>query len=302
MSKLMSNLDYVFQEVKTILRLNGISSLLSLVSLTLIFFVAILAMSSWQISTSLVQALESEAEISVYYDAARVESGDLDLSSLISKIESADGTLTTLPISAEDAYTQMSVILGQDAAVLNHFDENPFEPYLEVGIDLNKLSVVIDEIQGLDGVVYVRDNQTVLEKVASIAGVVSGIGIFVAIAVGLATLMVTSHIIREGVHSNREQIMTLKLLGAPNGFIYQPYVMGGVLLTTLAGLMAAGLFMWFVTVVSADLAEVITFLPPVNAGHMISLTLWGSVVTSFVLGLAASLLGLSMIRNHGMRV
>jgi len=302
MSKLLSNLGYVLQEVKTILRLNGISSLLSLVSLTLIFFVAILAMSSWKISTSLVQALEREAEISVYYDAARVESGDLDLSSLISKIESADGTLITLPISAEDAYTQMSVILGQDAVVLNHFDENPFEPYLEVGIDLNKLSEVIDEIQGLDGVVYVRDNQTVLEKVASIAGVVSGIGIFVAIAVGLATLMVTSHIIREGVHSNREQIMTLKLLGAPNGFIYQPYVMGGVLLTTMAGLLAAGLFMWFLTVVSTDLAEVITFLPPVNTDRMISVTLWGAVAASFVLGLAASLLGLSMIRNHGMRV
>lgn len=302
MSKLMSNLGYVFQEVKTILRLNGISSLLSLISLTLIFFVAILAMSSWQISTSLVQALENEAEISVYYDAARVESGDLDLSNLISEIESADGTLTTLPISADEAFTQMSGILGQDAAVLNHFDENPFEPYLEVGIDLNKLSEVIDEIKGLDGVAYVRDNQAVLEKVASIAGVVSGVGIFVALAVGLATLMVTSHIIREGVHSNREQIMTLKLLGAPNGFIYQPYVMGGVLLTTLAGLLAAGLFLWFVTVVSTDLAEVITFLPPVNTDRMISVTLWGAVAASFVLGLAASLLGLSMIRNHGMRV
>ena len=302
MSKLLSNLGYVFQEVKTILRLNGISSLLSLFSLTLIFFVAILAMSSWQISTSLVQALENEAEISVYYDAARVESGDLDLSNLISQIESADGTLSTLPISAEDAYTQMSGILGQDAAVLNHFDENPFEPYLEVGIDLNKLSEVIDEIKVLDGVTYVRDNQTVLEKVAAIAGVVSGIGIFVALAVGLATLIVTSHIIREGVHSNREQIMTLKLLGAPNGFIYQPYVMGGVLLTTLAGLLAAGLFLLFVRVVSADLAEVITFLPPVNVDGMISMTLWGAAAASFVLGLAASLLGLSMIRNHGMRV
>lgn len=302
MSKLLSNLGYVFQEVKTILRLNGISSLLSLLSLTLIFFVAVLAMSSWQISTSLVQALENEAEISVYYDAARVESGDLDLSNLISQIESADGTLSALPISAEDAYKQMSGILGQDAAVLNHFDENPFEPYLEVGIDLNKLSEVIDEIKAFDGVIYVRDNQTVLEKVAAIAGVVSGIGIFVALAVGLATLMVTSHIIREGVHSNREQIMTLKLLGAPNGFIYQPYVMGGVLLTTLAGVLAAGLFLWFVRVVSADLAEVITFLPPVNVSDLISMTLWGAAAASFVLGLAASLLGLSMIRNHGMRV
>ncbi len=302
MSKLLSNLGYVFQEVKTILRLNGISSLLSLLSLTLIFFVAVLAMSSWQISTSLVQALENEAEISVYYDAARVESGDLDLSNLISQIESADGTLSALPISAEDAYKQMSGILGQDAAVLNHFDENPFEPYLEVGIDLNKLSEVIDEIKVYDGVIYVRDNQTVLEKVAAIAGVVSGIGIFVALAVGLATLMVTSHIIREGVHSNREQIMTLKLLGAPNGFIYQPYVMGGVLLTTLAGVLAAGLFLWFVRVVSTDLAEVITFLPPVNVSDLISMTLWGAAAASFVLGLAASLLGLSMIRNHGMRV
>lgn len=302
MSKLLGNLGYVFQEVKTILRLNGISSLLSLLSLTLIFFVAILAMSSWQISTSLVRALEGEAEISVYYDTARVESGDLDLSNLISQIESADGTLTTLPISAEDAYTQMSSILGQDASVLNHFDENPFEPYLEVGIDLNKLSAVIDEIKGLDGVAYVRDNQTVLEKVAAIAGVVSGIGIFIALAVGLATLMVTSHIIREGVHSNREQIMTLKLLGAPNGFIYQPYILGGVLLTTLSGVLAAGLFLWFLKVVSADLAEVITFLPPVNVSDMISMSLWGAVAASFILGLAASLLGLSLIRNHGMRV
>jgi len=247
MSKLVSNLGYVFQEVRTILRLNGLSSLLSVISLTLIFFVAILAASSWQISTGLVRALEKEAEISVY----------------------------------EDAYIQMSGILGQDAAVLNHFDENPFEPYLEVGIDLNKLSEVIDEIKVLDGVTYVRDNQTVLEKVAAIAGVVSGIGIFVALAVGLATLIVTSHIIREGVHSNREQIMTLKLLGAPNGFIYQPYVMGGVLLTTLAGLLAAGLFLWFVRVVSADLAEVITFLPPVNVDGMISMTLWGAAAVEF---------------------
>jgi len=302
MSKLMSNLGYVFQEVRTILRLNGLSSLLSVISLTLIFFVAILAASSWQISTGLVRALEKEAEISVYYDAARVESGELDLPTLISQIESADGTLTTLPISAEDAYTQMSNILGQDAAVLNHFDENPFEPYLEVGIDLSKLNSIITEIQGMNGVVYVRDNQTVLEKVASIAGVVSGIGIFVAMAVGLATLIVTSHIIREGVHANREQIMTLKLLGAPNGFIYQPYVLGGVLLTTLAGLLASGLFLWFVKGIGADLAEVITFLPPIDSSAMLSMILWSAVAASVVLGLAASLLGLAMIRNHGMRV
>lgn len=302
MPKILSNLGYVFREMRTILKLNGLSSLLSVISLTLIFFVAILAAGSWQISDTLVRALEKEAEISVYYDTTRVDSGELDLSALISEIESADGTLNTHPISAQEAYLQMSGILGQDAAVLSHFDENPFEPYLEVGIDLAKLDTIIAEIQGMNGVIYVRDNQTVLEKVASIAGVVSGIGIFVALAVGLATLMVTSHIIREGVHANREQIMTLKLLGAPNGFIFQPYVAGGVILTTLAGILASGLFWGFMKSVGAALADVITFLPPVNASGMIALTLWGAVVVSFFLGLAASLLGLSMVKNHGMRV
>ena len=71
MPNLVSNWGYILKEVRTILRQNGLSSLLSVISLTLIFFVAILAATSWQLSTGLVRALENEAEISVYYEIGR---------------------------------------------------------------------------------------------------------------------------------------------------------------------------------------------------------------------------------------
>ena len=299
MSKLLLQFRYLMQEVRTLFRLNALSNLLSLLSLALIFFVAILALSSWRVTTALVKALQAEAEISVYYD---LKSGDTSLEDLISKIESADGVLTVLPISADDAYTIMSGILGQDAAVLKHFEANPFEPYLEVGIDLDHLDGLVSKINGMDDVSYVRDNRTVLEKVAKIADAVSKLGIFVVLAVGAATLIVTSHLVREGIHANREQIMTLKLLGAPDTFIYQPYVLGGVLLTTLSGALASVGFAGFSNAAGATLAGGIPFLPPIDAAGMVAQALWSTLAVSLLLGLTASFLGLRLVKDHGMRV
>lgn len=301
-SKGIANLGHYFKEVLTILKLNKLSGLLSVFSLTLIFFVALMAAGSWRVSVEVVKALEQEAEVSVYYDLVMEEHQGQALKRLKDQIAELPGVREILPIGAEEAYQQMKTILGRDAAVLEHFSENPFEPYLEVAIELDQLEVVLEGLVGLEGILYVRDNQSVLERVASIAKLVTGIGIFVAVAVGIATLMVTAHIIREGVHANREQIMTLKLLGAPNGFIFLPYVMEGVLLTTLSGILASVLLAVFLNLGSPLLSESLTFLPPLD-GRGILRTLMGiGLMVSAGLGLFASLLGLSMVRNHGIRV
>lgn len=301
-TKGIANLGHYFKEVLTILKLNKLSGLLSVFSLTLIFFVALMAAGSWRVSVEVVKALEQEAEVSVYYDQVMEEHQGQALKRLKDQIGELPGVREILPIGAEEAYHQMKTILGRDAAVLEHFSENPFEPYLEVAIELDQLEVVIEGLDGLEGILYVRDNQSVLEKVASIAKLVTGIGIFVAVAVGIATLMVTAHIIREGVHANREQIMTLKLLGAPNGFIFLPYVMEGVLLTILSGILASVLLAVFLNLGSPLLSESLTFLPPLDGRGILRNLMGIGLMVSAGLGLFASLLGLSMVRNHGMRV
>lgn len=300
--KPLSNLAFTFREARTILSLSGLSSLLSVISLTLIFFVAILAGSSWWLSSVLVDALKSEAEISVYYEPALGEAGAPGLEALVDRVGAVEGVNAVKSVSATEAYDVMSEILGSDAGVLTHFQENPFEAYLEVGVDLGNLGPIIEKVQTLEGVDYVRDNQSILEKVASIARLVTGIAIFSAAAVGTATLIVTAHIVREGVHANREQIMTLKLLGAPNGFIYRPYLLEGVLITTAAGLLASLLFWAFARSVGPMAVELVSFLPPLHLSKLLPMVTAATLCVSAFLGLAASLLGLGLVRNHGMRV
>ena len=301
-SKWISNAAFAFREARAIFTHSGLSSLLSMLSLTLIFFVAILAGSSWWLSTALVEALKNEAQISVYYEPTLGEAGAAGIETLMAGVGTVEGVKDVRAISAEEAYAVMSEILGSDAQVLAHFKENPFEAYLEVGVDLDQLAPVIADVQALEGVDYVRDNQSILEKVASIARFVTGVAVFVAAAVGTATLIVTAHIVREGVHAHREQIMTLKLLGAPNGFIYRPYLLEGVLLTAVSGLFATLLFWAFARSVGPMAFDLASYLPPLHLSRLLPVITLTTLISSTLLGLAASLLGLGLVRSHGMRV
>ncbi len=248
------------------------------------------------------EALDNEAPISIYYEPTLGEAGAARIEALMAGVGNVEGVIDVQAISAEEAYAVMSEILGSDAQVLAHFEENPFEAYLEVGVDLDQLAPVIAEVQALEGVDYVRDNQSILEKVASIARFVTGVAVFVAAAVGTATLIVTAHIVREGVHAHREQIMTLKLLGAPNSFIYRPYLLEGVLLTAVSGLLAALLFWAFARSVGPMAFDLVSFLPHLDLSRLLPVITLTTLISSTLLGLAASLLGLGLVRSHGMRV
>ena len=301
-SKGISNTAFAFREARTIFSHSGLSSLLSMISLTLIFFVAILAGSSWWLSTALVEALKDEAQISVYYAPALGEAGVPGLEVLVAGVGDGEGVKDVRAISAEEAYAVMSEILGSEAQVLEHFEDNPFEAYLEVGVDLDQLAPVIAKVQALEGVDYVRDNQSILEKVASMARFVTGVAVFVAAAVGTATLIVTAHIVREGIHAHREQIMTLKLLGAPNRFIYRPYLLEGVLLTAASGLFASLLFWGFARSVGPMAYDLVSFLPPLHLSRLLPVVTISTLCARILLGFAARLLGLGLVTNHGMRV
>ena len=65
--KTFKNSAYFLGEVKTILKINGLSTLLSLASLVLIFFVTLLTLTGWWLSQEVIEGIKNEAEVSVYF-------------------------------------------------------------------------------------------------------------------------------------------------------------------------------------------------------------------------------------------
>ncbi|MCD4713383.1 MAG: permease-like cell division protein FtsX [Clostridiales bacterium] len=292
MSKFIKNGGYFFREIKTIFMLNKTSSILSLVSLTMIFFILMLTVSGWWMSNTWMGLISDEAEISVYYVSGL---NPYAFDELQEDIEKIDGVNGLSHIEASEAYDDMEKILGGDAKVLESFTENPFDPYFELSFDFENRLNIVKELNETKNVSFVRDNQDVLDQLENIIDFIEIIGIVVGLSVSISTFIITSHIIREGIHSNREHIRTLRLLGAPTWFINFPFVTEGILITGFSAFVSGLIFTIFSGRLSNAFEGTVQFLPALDMSSM-TLVLWVSVTAlALLLGMISSAFGLKLV-------
>ncbi len=107
--------------------------------------------------------------------------------------------------------------------------------------------------------------------------------------------IITSHIIREGVHSHRAQINTLKLLGAPDWFVNLPFICEGVLLTFISGAISTSLFYIFILQLNEKVFGSVGFLSAMDISWSLNKIVIGMLLTSTMMGFIASFFGLKMV-------
>ena len=291
MKGLTKNIDYFFREIKTIVKLDLLSNLFSLLSLGFIFFLVSLIFAGGYITDSMIRDIENQAEISVYYEA---EANKIAIGNQIEKIA---GVKEVIYINKEEAKMNMTEVLGEESRILDLFDHNPFDPYIEIRIDLNEVENITEKANSLSGVELVRNNKEILDKLKDISSLISLLGVLIIISVSVATLIVTSHIIRQGIYLNKEQINTLRLLGAPEFFIRLPYILEGLIMTVLAGLISSTLIYFTFNYIYV---KVIDFLPfmilPSLDKLLISIFIFTALL-AIILGLIGSLFGLKSTKT-----
>ncbi len=289
------NIGYFILEAARTIRFSPLSNFFSVVGTGLILFLLGIVCVGWSVGDRIVQMLEQEAEISAYItdtaDPAQIEE-------LEQRILRINGVTEVTFISEEQAKSQMEKLLGEEARILELFDENPFERFLEVRIRLDRMDEVIAGLELLPGIDYVRDNREVLEQMRGITEGMKLGGAFLILAVGITTLIIISHMIRQGIYNNREQIKTLRLLGAPGGFIGFPFLLAGTLMTLLGGALAALVLYLMLQEGYRQLGEALLFLP-LPGKEMLQREVSMILLTvSAVLGLLGSLFGLGSMRTR----
>ncbi len=288
------NIGYFLQEAWRTIRYNLLSNLFSMIGTGLILFLLGIVLAGWSVGDQIVMMLEQEAEISAYL----VDPGDKDeIEGLIQSIRLIEGVEEVRFIEKEQAKLQMEKLLGNEANILELFEENPFEAFLEIRIDLGRLDEISKQLTLQNGIEYVRDNREILEQMKQVTEGVKIVGAFIILAVGMTTLIIISHMIRQGIYNNRDQINTLRLLGAPGGFIGFPFVLAGVLMTVIGGLIAAVLLLIVINGGYRQLGGVLPFIPLPKQGHLQTQVTLFIIAVSAVLGVVGSLFGLSSMRK-----
>lgn len=295
MKSFIYNLGYFLREVFKNIRITPLSNIFSLIGTALILFLLSLILISWSIGDNVISSLQEEAQISAYF-MADVEENRMQ--SLVAELKNTDGVTDAIYIDSSQAYELNKQLLGDEADILELFDYNPFEGYIDIRINLDKMDAVINRVSALNEIEYVRDNRELLNQLRGIVNAIKLLGAIVALAVGITTIIIISHMIRQGIYNNKEQINTLRLLGAPDWFIGLPFVLTGVLLTLLGGLVTVGLVILLLNKGYNQLSDYIMFLPLPAASILeenISLII---IAVSGGLGLFGSLFGLSSIKKE----
>lgn len=121
---------------------------------------------------------------------------------------------------------------------------------------------------------------------------ISVFGVFILIAISITTVFVTSHLIRQGIYINREAIGTLKLLGAPDKFIFLPYLLNGLLMTLISGILSIGLTFYTMQYAFNMFLSTISFIELSTFKEHIILLSSFTIILSIALGLLGSLIGI----------
>jgi len=288
----MKNAVYFVKESARIFCSNKLSNIFSFFGTVLILFLLALVVGIWSISSQLAVLLKEEAEISAYF-----EQDIQNVEELLSMIEQIDGVRDVRLVDKEEARSRMETILGEESGILNLFDENPFEAYFEVKIHLEKMDSVFSQISVLNGIDYVRENREVLEQIEGISKALEVLGYLVIAAVSITTLVIISHMIRQGIYQNREQIKTFMLLGAPDNFINFPYILLGFLLTFGGGIVATVLIDILINQGYINIHSTLPFIPlPPKNQLMLGLSIF-LLSVSAALGILGSLFGVYTSKN-----
>lgn len=144
-------------------------------------------------------------------------------------------------ISKESAWDKQMESLGDDAALLEGLGENPLPDAYKVTVDdLSRFEETVESLKKLPGVISLQENSELAGKVMEMRQSVTAIaGIIIGMLL-LVSLFIVSNTVRLTIFSRRLEISIMKDVGATDSFIRWPFMVEGMAIGVLSGLLSLG--------------------------------------------------------------
>lgn len=151
-------------------------------------------------------------------------------------------------VPAEEALARFLKDFPDLAEIVANLKDNPFPATIEA--DLRQPDVSADDVARLiaearlsPAVTGAQFNRDWADRVRSLSRLVRSAGFFLGGILVLASLLIVSNVIKLNVLARQSEIELLRLVGATNSFIRAPFLLEGVAMGLLGGLLSLGLIL-----------------------------------------------------------
>ncbi len=235
----MGNLGYLTKEGFRNLRVN---KLMTVASITVLFSCLMLVGIAFMMLVNIetfISGIEAENVIMVYVDDS---TDSYDYIRLGNELRAIDNVNNVEMIEKDAAYAE--ILDGLDDGLRNYLqstDENPLPDAYKVTVaDMDGFENVVSEIKTLRNVSRVHENSVLARQLAGLRNSVTYISGGIIILLLVVSLFIISNTIKVTMFSRRLEISIMKSVGATNSFIRWPFMVEGVVIGIIAGLLATG--------------------------------------------------------------
>ena len=147
------------------------------------------------------------------------------------KLQARRGIARAAYVSREQSLAEFRELSGFGEA-LDLLTDNPLPAVIVVTpvreLDQSAVGRLVDELGRLPEVEVAKLDQKWLERLYAILAIVERAVLIVSVLLAVAVVVTVGNTIRLDIENRREEIVVMKLIGAPDGFIRRPFLYTGI--------------------------------------------------------------------------
>ena len=284
---------YLLREAMTNLRVNQANVMIGIVTtaFTLVCFGVYLLL--YLNLKDLTGTLQSDIEVVVYLDPGASE----QVGALVQKrLRSEPAAMALTFVSKEQALREFSEQFPEESLLLDGMKDNPLPASVVVSLsprflDTESLSAFAERVGQFPGVTHVAYSQDWIDTLALTVSYFELGAVMIGMILAVATVTIIANTVRLSLHTRKEEIAILRLIGATGAFIAIPYVIEGTILGAVGGglslALLKGIFEFFrLELEASGWFGGVEHMLPVFPGRVS----WLLVVTGMLLGCGSSVL------------
>lgn len=257
------------QGVKNVWR-NKLFSLASIATMSACIFLFGVFFSLGTNFTSMVKTAEEGVAVTVFFDEGISEARIQEIGNEIGKRAEV---ATYNFVSADDAWAtfQESYFQGNEELAAGFADDNPLANSANYEIYLNDVAmqpVLVSFLEGLDGVRQVNQSEVAAKTLTDINSAMTIIFMAIVIILLAVSVFLISNTVMVGISVRKEEIAIMKLIGAKDGFVREPFIVEGIMIGLIgSSIPLVALYFLYEKVISyvaeefKFLSGMITFVP-----------------------------------------
>ena len=250
----------------------------------------------------IIEQVQSDQAMQIFITPNATEEQEKEIEAKIREIRYVN---TVDYVSQEQALNDMKSWLGEDSSLLDPYsgEDNPFKAsYVITLTDLTKSDEVEEQISSFENVASITVGNDTINKLVDIAnGIRTATGVILVLLI-LISIFIIANTIKLTVHARRKEISIMKYVGATNNFIRWPFIVEGILIGVLAGiislLLVGGVYNIVAEkIVNTDFMQIIQ-MSLLNFSDMFSLI----VIVYLILGIGIGVLGSTISMRKYLKV